>query len=62
MTTYSTSDPEVAQASGTQAAAPCPKLAAIKAQAKALKKWHKHEQRRIFLGLCAGCHALGFSF
>jgi mono/diheme cytochrome c family protein len=62
MTTYPTSDHEVVQASGIQAAASCPKLAALKAQAKALKKWHKHEQRRIFLGLCAGCHALGFSF
>lgn len=62
MTTYPTSAPEVAQASSSEAAVPCPRLAAIKAQAKALKKWHKHEQRRVFMGLCAGFHALGFSF
>jgi hypothetical protein len=62
MTTQPTSAPEVAQASGTAAVATCPKLAAIKAQAKALKKWQKHEQRRVFMGLCAGFHALGFSF
>lgn len=61
MTTYPTSAPEVAQASGSVAPS-CPKLAVLKAQAKALKKWQKHEQRRVFMGLCAGFHALGFSF
>lgn len=62
MTTQPTSAPAVVPASGTEAAAPCPRLAAIKTQAKALKKWHKHEQRRVFMGLCAGFHTLGFSF
>lgn len=62
MTTDPTSAPEVVQASGTDAAASCPTLAALKVQAKALKKWHKHEQRRVFIGLCAGFHTLGFSF
>jgi len=61
MTTQPTSVPEVVTASGTAAPA-CPKLAALKAQAKALKKWHKHEQRRVFMALCSGFHALGFSF
>ena len=62
MTTQPTSAPEVVPASGTEAAATCPKLAALKAQAKALKKWHKHKQRRVFMALCSGFHALGFSF
>ena len=40
----------------------CPIAAAVKAQAKALKKWRKHERLRFFFSWCAGCHALGFSF
>jgi hypothetical protein len=40
----------------------CPILAAAKAKIKAMKKIRKHEQRRVFMGLCASFHALGFSF
>jgi len=43
-------------------AAPCPVLAAVKARAKSLKKWRKHERTRLFISCCAGWHALGFSF
>ncbi|RZJ56825.1 MAG: hypothetical protein EOO55_04535 [Hymenobacter sp.] len=43
-------------------AAPCPILAAVKARAKAMKKWRKQERLRFFSGWCAGLHALGFSF
>jgi len=51
-------------ASQSAAATPtaCPKLAALKAQAKALKKRRKEEQRRFFAACCASFHALGFSF
>jgi hypothetical protein len=63
MTTYPHSTPEAVQASGTAAvAALCPKPTGLKAQAKALKKWRKHERLRFFFSWCAGCHALGFSF
>ena len=40
----------------------CPKLAALKARAKALKKRRKEEQRRFFIAVCNSFHALGFSF
>jgi hypothetical protein len=43
-------------------AAACPKLAALKAHAKALKKRRKEEQRRFFIAVCSSFHALGFSF
>lgn len=43
-------------------ATPCPVLAVVKAPAKALKKWRKHENRRLFFSWCACLHALGFSF
>ena len=63
MTTYPHVSANAVQASGTAAVAPaCPTLAAIKAKAKALKKWRKHERLRFFFSWCAGCHALGFSF
>ncbi|RZL04563.1 MAG: hypothetical protein EOO62_20975 [Hymenobacter sp.] len=63
MLTYPHSSPESVPATGTSAAALlCPKLAAIKAHAKALKKGRKQEQLRFFSGLCASLHALGFSF
>lgn len=63
MTTYPPVIPKAVEASGTAAVtSPCPKLAAIKARAKALKKWRKHERLRFFFSWCAGCHALGFSF
>jgi mono/diheme cytochrome c family protein len=63
MTTYPPVTFEAVQASGTAAvASPCPKLVAVKAKAKALKKWRKHERLRFFFSWCAGCHALGFSF
>jgi hypothetical protein len=42
--------------------ATCPIAAAVKARAKALKKWRKHERLRFFSSLCASLHALGFSF
>jgi hypothetical protein len=58
--------PELALATDTSAATPttisCPIAAAVKARAKVLKKWRKHERMRLFIGWCAGCHALGFSF
>ncbi len=50
----------------TKMAAPvstaCPKLAALKAHAKALKKRRKQEQRRFFMAICNSFHAFGFSF
>ncbi|AMR25794.1 hypothetical protein A0257_00930 [Hymenobacter psoromatis] len=42
--------------------AACPKLTALKAHAKALKKRRKQEQRRFFIAVCNSFHALGFSF
>jgi hypothetical protein len=58
--------PESVLATGSSvlapSAAPCPILAAAKAQAKVLKKWRKQERLRFFSGWCAGLHALGFSF
>ncbi len=63
MTTSPSIASEVVPAAAlTAAALPCPKLAALKARAKALKKWRKQERLRFFFGWCAGCHALGFSF
>ncbi len=63
MTTFLPVASEVVPATAlTAAASPCPKLAALKARAKALKKWRKHERLRFFFSWCAGCHALGFSF
>jgi hypothetical protein len=63
MTTYPPINSEAVKASGTAAvASPCPTLAVIKAQAKALKKWRKQERLRFFFSWCTGCHALGFSF
>ncbi len=57
------SSPELAPVTGPTAAdVPCPKLAALKAHAKALKKWRKQERLRFFSSLCASFHALGFSF
>lgn len=60
------SSPELVLATGPSApdrtATLCPKLAAIKARAKALKKLRKHERVRFFFSWCASCHALGFSF
>jgi hypothetical protein len=60
------SAPELALATDPSAAtaAPiiCPIAAAVKARAKALKKWRKHERLRFFSSLCASLHALGFSF
>jgi len=57
--------PTPAPVLATQASAPtlgCPILAAAKARAKALKSWRKQERLRLFSGLCASFHALGFSF
>ena len=66
MQSHPHSAPESVLATGSnapvQAAAPCPLLAAAKAQAKALKKWRKQERLRFFSGFCASLHALGFSF
>lgn len=66
MQSHPHSSPELVLLTGssapTPAAAPCPILAAAKARAKVLKKWHKHERLRFFSGWCAGLHALGFSF
>jgi hypothetical protein len=63
MLTYPHSSPEAVPATGTSAtASSCPKLAALKARAKALKKGRKQERLRFFSGLCASLHALGFSF
>ena len=63
MLTYLHPSPESVPATGiTTAVALCPKLAALKARAKALKKGRKQEQLRFFSGLCASLHALGFSF
>jgi mono/diheme cytochrome c family protein len=63
MTTYPHTISEAVPASGTAAVAPlCPKPAAVKAKAKALRKWRKHERLRFFFSWCAGCHVLGFSF
>ena len=42
--------------------AACPIAAAVKARAKALKKWRKQERLRFFSGCCASFHALGFCF
>lgn len=39
-----------------------PTPAEIKARAKAIKKYRKHENRRFFHGLCQCLHAIGFSF
>jgi len=66
MNTHQHSSPELALATDTSAATltpiVCPIAAAVKARAKALKKWHKHERLRFFSGLCSSLHALGFSF
>ena len=66
MNTHQHSAPELALATDTSAATPtpivCPIAAAVKARAKALKKWRKHERLRFFSGLCSSLHALGFSF
>lgn len=66
MQTYSNFplEPVLATGPGTPAASatPCPVLAAVKARAKLLKKWRKHEHRRLFFSWCACLHALGFSF
>lgn len=66
MQSHPHSAPESVLATGSSAldplATPCPKLAALQARAKALKKWRKHERLRFFFSWCAGCHALGFSF
>lgn len=63
MTTTPQSSPELALASSPPTdAAICPRLAALKAQAKALKKWRKQERLRFFSACCASFHALGFSF
>ncbi|MBO2031256.1 hypothetical protein J4D99_07635 [Siccationidurans ginsengisoli] len=43
-------------------AAPCFTRDEVKARAKAIKKWRKHESRRYFFSWCACLHALGFSF
>jgi len=51
---------EVSAASQLQAS--CPIAAAVKARAKALKKWRKQERLHLFSGWCASLHALGFSF
>lgn len=56
---------ELALATDPSAATPaiaCPIAAAVKARAKSLKKWRKHERLRFFSSLCASLHALGFSF
>ena len=39
-----------------------PTPAEIKARAKAMKKYRKHEGRCFFHGLCQCLHAIGFSF
>ncbi|RYE89021.1 MAG: hypothetical protein EOO37_05765 [Cytophagaceae bacterium] len=66
MNTHPNSAPELALATDTSAAPStsitCPIAAAVKARAKALKKWRKQERLRFFSGLCASLHALGFSF
>jgi len=66
MNTHPNFAPELALATDTSAAMPtpiaCPIAAAVKARAKALKKWRKHERLRFFSGLCSSLHALGFSF
>ena len=64
MQTHPHPTPELAPAKYdlAEVAAPCPRLAAVKAHAKALKKWRKHERTRLFMSWCAGWHALGFSF
>lgn len=48
--------------SPTDTAASCLVLSAVKARARALKKWRKHERTRLFVSWCASWHALGFSF
>jgi len=58
--------PQLALATDASATTPttiaCPIAAAVKARAKSLKKWRKHERLRFFSGLCSSLHALGFSF
>jgi hypothetical protein len=65
MNTHPHATPELALATDPSAAtAPviCPIAAAVKARAKALKKWRKQERLRFFAGVCSSLHALGFSF
>jgi len=66
MNTHPHSAPKLALATDTSATTPtaiaCPIAAAVKARAKALKKWRKQERLRFFSGVCASLHALGFSF
>ncbi|MGI4822415.1 MAG: hypothetical protein ACRYFV_14485 [Janthinobacterium lividum] len=66
MQSHPHSAPESVLATATSApdqlAAPCPILAAVKARAKALKKFRKNERKRYFFSWCACFHALGFSF
>jgi len=63
MTTAPQPSSELAPASSFATdAGPCPRLAALKAQARALKKWRKQERLRFFSACCASFHALGFSF
>jgi len=55
--------PQPTEASATSPLqASCSIAAAVKARAKALKKWRKQERLRQFMGWCASFHALGFSF
>ncbi len=54
--------PPIAEVSATSQPTACPIAAVVKARAKALKKWRKHERLRLFMGWCASFHALGFSF
>jgi hypothetical protein len=54
--------PPITEISATSQPTACPITAAVKARAKALKKWRKQERLRLFSGWCASLHALGFSF
>ncbi|HET9504349.1 MAG TPA: hypothetical protein VFO93_12475 [Hymenobacter sp.] len=54
--------PLITEVSAASQPTACPIAAAVKARAKALKKWRKHERLRQFMGWCASFHALGFSF
>jgi hypothetical protein len=65
MQSHPHSAPALASATEISATTPaiaCPIAAAVKARAKALKKWRKQERLRFFSGLCSSLHALGFSF
>jgi hypothetical protein len=54
--------PPVIEVSAASQPTACPIATAVKARAKALKKWRKQERLRLFSGWCASLHALGFSF